>query len=129
MNRCLFHFPVALRRSSLNACVAWALTSFLSTAALAQSNPGLDAYFRPFPHNALRGVVRVVRPPEILLNGKADLLSPGSRIRDTENRIVMSQQLVGQDLAVNYTREAAGGVHDVWILTPAELAQPRTSGQ
>jgi hypothetical protein len=129
MNRCLLHFPAALRRCSLNACVAWAMAGLLPTPALAQNTSGLDTYFRPFPHNALRGVVRVVRPPEILLNGKADLLSPGSRIRDTENRIVMSQQLLGQDLAVNYTREAAGGVHDVWILTPAELTQPRTSGQ
>ncbi len=126
MNRCLNILPVG--RWATNA-MTWAALCLLPAAAGAQSPVSNDSFFRPFPPNALRGMVRVVRPPEILLNGKADLLSPGSRIRDTENRIVLSQQLVGQDLAVNYTREAAGGVHDVWILTPAELAQPRATGQ
>jgi hypothetical protein len=43
--------------------------------------------------------------------------------------LVMSGTLIGQELLVNYTRESAGMVHEVWILTPAEAAlkRPRAS--
>jgi hypothetical protein len=127
MNRCMTRSqPGGLKaRWAASTC----LLCLLSAPVLAQNPTGSDTYFRPFPPHALRGVLRVTQSPEILLNGKPDLLSPGARIRDTENRIVMSQQLAGQDLRVNYTREAAGGVHDVWILTPAEQTQARATGQ
>jgi hypothetical protein len=125
MNRC----PNRPNHGRWHIGATWALACLFSTPLLAQNTGNGDTYFRPFPPNALRGVVRIVQPPEILLNGKPDLLSPGSRIRNTDNRIVLSLQLLGQDLKVNYTREAAGGVHDVWILTPAELAQDRSTGQ
>jgi hypothetical protein len=55
----------------------------------------------------------------------ADRLSPGSRIRATSNLLVMSASLVGQELTVNYVRDAAGLLHEVWILTPEEAAAKR----
>ena len=50
----------------------------------------------------------------------ADRLSPGARIRNVNNMIVMSGTLVGKTIPVLYRREAAGMLHDVWILTPDE---------
>jgi hypothetical protein len=82
---------------------------------------------RPFPSNTLRGILVVVAAPTITLDGKPDRLSPGARIRNAQNMLVMSNTLIGQTLVVNYTREAAGMVHEVWILTPAEAALPRKS--
>lgn len=75
---------------------------------------------RPFPATALRGSFMVVQPPEVLLNGEPARLSPGARIRGANNMLQMSGALVGQKLLVHYTRETAGLVHDVWILTPEE---------
>ena len=65
-------------------------------------------------------------PPDIELDGKPDRLSPGARIRNTDQRLVMAQQLVGQELPVNYLREGMGLVHEVWLLSPAEQAQHRS---
>jgi hypothetical protein len=80
---------------------------------------------RNFPANALRGTLVVQQPPEVLLNGKTDRLSPGARIRDTHNMLVMSGTLIDQLLTVNYVRESAGMIHEVWILTEAEAAEKR----
>ena len=91
----------------------------LSLTSLAQ-----DAV-RPFPKDALRGTLVVVAAPAITLDGKPDRLSPGARIRNPQNMLIMSNTLIGQTLVVNYTREAVGMVHEVWILTPAEAVLPR----
>ncbi len=78
---------------------------------------------RPFPATALRGALLVTQPPEVLLNGEPQRLSPGARIRGANNMLQMSGALVGQTLLVHYTRESNGLVHDVWILTPDEAGR------
>jgi hypothetical protein len=98
------------------AAVALALPLLLATAAGAQTS-------RPFPATALRGTLQIVQPPEVLLNGEPERLSPGARIRAANNMLQLSGTLVGQTLLVHYTREPSGLVHDVWILTPEEAAR------
>ena len=64
--------------------------------------------------------------PRAALNGprgKPDRLSPGSRIRDLNNMLVLSGGLVGKTLPVVFRRDAAGLVHEVWILTPEEYSR------
>lgn len=75
----------------------------------------------PISAKAKAGVLRIVTPPEVLLNGKPARLSPGSRIRGTNNLMVMSASLIGQDLKVLYTLEPTGLVHEVWIMTMREI--------
>lgn len=117
MNRCLASRFRATRRT---AALALGLLAFgLAPAALAQNQP------RTFPANALRGTLVVVQPPVIQLDGKNAQLSPGARIRGTNNMLLMSGALVNQKLLVNYTVEPHGLVHDVWILTEAEAALKR----
>ena len=118
MNRCL-SLPQAsrlLRVAAPAALLASLLVTSLSTTA--------QVVTRPFPPNAVRGILTVTQPPEVLMDGKADRLSPGSRIRGTNNMLVMSGALVGQGLRVNYTREPNGNIHDVWVLTDDEARQP-----
>ena len=116
MNRCT---SPAVRRLRLATPLALLAALALSpTGLLAQSAP------RPFPPNALRGVLTVTQPPEVLMNGRADRLSPGARIRGSNNMLVLSAALVGQAMLVNYTREPTGAIHDVWVLTAAEAALP-----
>ena len=110
MNRCNF-----IRTATL----ALGLALLGATHAQAQSP-------RSFPSKALRGNFTVVQPPGILINGETAQLSPGARIRDESNRIVLSGSLVGNTYLVNYTREMNGLVQEVWILTAAEAEEKRS---
>ena len=85
---------------------------------------------REFPRGVLRGTMVVTQPPEILMDRKPDRLSPGARIRGPVGMLVMSGAIVGQELVVNYVRDTYGLVHEVWILTPEEIAvrRPGDSG-
>jgi hypothetical protein len=65
----------------------------------------------------------VVAPPVIQMDGQPARLSPGSRIRDTRNMLVLSGSLAGQTVPVVYRRESSGLVHEVWLLTADEYAK------
>ena len=95
------------------------LLTLLSLLSLAQDS------VREFPKGALRGTLVITAAPAIVLDGHADRLSPGARIHDAQNMLVLSGAIAGQSFAVNYIREAAGMVHEVWILTPPEAALKR----
>ena len=116
MNRCnRLLFKPASRRRLLALSLAASLSGFAVTAP-AQIGP------RPFPPNAQRGTLVVTYPPIIQLNGQADRLSPGARIRGMNNMLILSGALVGQTLLVNFVRNPSGEVQDVWVLTDAEAA-------
>ncbi|MGV8804067.1 MAG: hypothetical protein ACWA6Y_03800 [Polaromonas sp.] len=121
MNRCTSHF---LR---LGLLAALAASSALPAGS--QTTPEFKPAVRTFPAAALRGELVVTAPPLITLDGKAERLSPGARIRDANNLLVMSGALVNQKLAVNYLRESAGQVHEVWILNSEEIQQKRPNSK
>jgi hypothetical protein len=114
MNRC----PRTVAGFSLAVCLATAglLISF-STAAPAQ---GIK---REAPKDVVLGQMVVTLPPIITMNGKPDRLSPGSRIHDLNNMLVLSGGIVGKVLPVVYRRDGAGLVHEAWILTPDEYSK------
>jgi len=114
MNRCpCLRQPSAwLSRWTLVVCAAGTLLG-----ATAQT------VGREFPAKALRGVLQVTAPPEVLIDGRPARLSPGARIRDPNNMLVPSAQLVGERLVVNFVLEPQGLVHEVWLLTPEEAAR------
>lgn len=93
-------------------------------------SPAQAQEIRNFPPAAMRGRLLVTAPPQVQLNGKDDLLAPGVRIRNAQNMLVMSAAVAGQELRVNYTREAATGMlQEVWILTEAEAALRRPGSE
>lgn len=126
-------FPASFRAAALAALIAAATLSaaVVPAPAQAQTTPGaapanpLDQRSRQFPADARRGILQVAAANVIQMDGKPDRLAPGARIRDAQNRIVLTGALVGQTLRVNYTRETGGQVHEVWILTAEEAAQKR----
>lgn len=103
----------------------WVLCLMGATCLLPDVAEAQGLAVRQFPPKALRGLLEVTAPPNILLNNKPRRLSPGARIKDTKNLIVMSASLVGKQLLVNYVTDPQGMVHEVWILTPTEAAQKR----
>jgi hypothetical protein len=116
MKRCAYVLALALSAASLSAP---------SVQAQATLPAGFEPVPRVFPQAARRGTLVVVAPPEILMDGKPERLSPGARIRDPKNRLILSGTLAGQEVLVNYVRDALGLVHEVWIITEAEARQRR----
>ncbi len=124
MNRCLFagfKFVSLFTLCLSNSLLAQDQTSApLPVNEVVQTGvPGL----RKFPDKALRGKMKVVQAPEILIDGKPERLSPGSRIRDTQQRLVMSASITNQEFIVNFVRNPMGEVQDVWILNELEAKQ------
>jgi len=120
MNRCTPHFPAILA-----ILIASTLLASCATDSTSSTTP-----VRQFPAAALRGEMMMSSaPPVITLDGKPDRLSPGSRIRGTDNMLVMSASLVNKTAVVNYLREPAGNVHEVWILNPEEIKLKRPNSK
>jgi hypothetical protein len=95
------------------ACAALA---FAATATWAQLTTERGA-----PLGVKPAIIAVsATPPIIQVDGKDDRLSPGARIRDRENRLVLSATLAGQTLYTVYKRDQAGLVGEVWLLTADE---------
>jgi len=112
MNRCT--------RRRAGTAFAAVLTGLLISMTFSASGQGIR---REAPKDVVLGKMVVTDPPQITVDGKPDQLSPGSRIRDLNNMIVLSGGLVGKTLPVVYKRDAAGLVHEAWILTEAEYGK------
>ena len=103
------------------------LFSLFSGAVQAQSEDA-NSNIRKFPPDAKRGELIVISAPDVSIDGKADRLSPGVRIRDASNALVLSNTLANARLVVNYTRDNIGLVQNVWVLTQDE-AKVKMPGQ
>jgi hypothetical protein len=121
MNRCS---PISLRLVRKGALLGslWALSASISAQPVDALAP-LPQRIPPISVNAKRGVLKVVQPPDVLLNGKTARLAPGARIRGTNNLLVMSGSIVGKDLPVRYTLDSYGLILNAWIVTDAEIAR------
>lgn len=82
---------------------------------------------RVFPDLAFRGKLVVQQYPHIVLDGKSEILAPGTRIIDTQNRTIMPTMILGQRNVVNYVRLQNGQLHTIWLLTPEEVRERRKS--
>ena len=102
------------------------------TLAGAAFSPEAQAQ-RLFPQQVQRGKISFTSLHEVLLNDRPERLAPGARVRTQQNTIALSGALQGQTFVVNYLRDPAGMVRDIWLLSPAEAArelpgQPPASG-
>lgn len=112
MNRC----PPPLTPTR-RALAASALAALCLTALPAQAQ-------RVFPQRVERAEITFITPTEISLNGEKERLAPGVRVRDQHNRIPLAGSLRGQTFVVNYRRDPAGKVRDIWLLSEKEAARP-----
>jgi hypothetical protein len=103
------------RRRLLLAAATLALSA--ATGAWAQ------VVTREAPRDVRPARLVVTLAPQATLNGQGARLSPGARIRDTRNLMVLPASITGQDLPVVYRTEPSGLVHEVWLLTEDEYAR------
>ena len=105
------------------------LYAIIFIAVHAINTPATAQLTRIFPDSAFRGNITFKSPPQIELDGKADRLSPGARIRDEQGMLAMTGALEGKSFTVNVRREPSTGmVHEVWILS-AEEAKVKRDGE
>ena len=95
------------------------------------STPRPCAQARTFPADALRGRIEFTKPPAVEIEEDAARLSPGVRIRDMRNMLVLPGALSGRKGVVNYTVDTYGLVNAVWLLSDEEAKKlwPRTRAQ
>lgn len=92
--------------------------SLAATAAFAQT------VVREAPRDVKPAIMAVsATPPLITVDGKEDRLSPGARVRDRNNMLVLSGALAGKTLYTVYRRDSVGLVHEVWLLNEEEYAK------
>lgn len=101
----------------------------LSGLTLTWSSAHAQTLARIFPAAAQQASLIVIQSPDILLNGRAHRLSPGARIRGSNNLLVMPATLSGQSLLVNYLADVQGLIHEVWILNAQEIREARPGTQ
>lgn len=102
-----------MNRWTRTACIALA---FAASAVSAQVTTERGA-----PLGVKPAIIAVsATPPIIQVEGKDDRFSPGARIRDRENRLVLTGALAGKSVYTVYKRDAAGLVHEVWLLNEEE---------
>lgn len=76
---------------------------------------------RMFPQKTQRAFIGFVEPPQVLVDDQPERLGPGTRVRDQHNRVVLPGTLRGKTHLVNFQRDAAGVIREIWILTPREI--------
>ncbi|MBC5763212.1 hypothetical protein [Ramlibacter albus] len=105
----------------MNRCQRWALAALAAFATLTAAAQGL---VREAPADVRPAMIAISStPPDITLNGEPARLSPGARIRGVNNMLVLSGSVAGRTLPTVYRKDAAGLVHEVWILTPEEYSK------
>jgi hypothetical protein len=100
----------------MNRCIKVFLISLTLLAGLVHA----QGLVREAPRDVKHGHITITTPPEIVLDGKPDRLSPGVRIHDLNNMVVLSASLAGKTVPVVYQRDSTGLVHEAWILTSDE---------
>lgn len=105
------------------------ISSALLGLAFAAGAAHAQGIVREAPRDVKPGLMAVsATPPIIAMDGKADRLSPGARIRDLNNMLVLTGALANQTVYTVYKRDASGMVHEVWLLTADEYRKLGGSG-
>jgi hypothetical protein len=108
------HCGVMTMKKFLFALLAPVLVLACATQAFADRN---------FPERALRGDIKAYEYPAMKIGDRIYRLSPGSRIYNRQNLIIMPASLQVQTAPIMYTLDTRGDLASVWLLTLEEAAR------
>ncbi len=126
MNRCQAPSGALVASLALAALLVGG-TAAAQTAPIPNTQNEAANGGRNFPVGTLRGSFMVVNAPQITLDSNPEQMAPGGHIFSATRMLVTPASITGQNLLVNYTRDAAGMVNNVWILTPGEADAQRAT--
>jgi hypothetical protein len=92
-------------------CGVATLLAAAATVALAQ---------RTFPQNAVRGELKAYEYPDMRIGSKDLRLTPGTRIYNEHNLIVMPASLASRKAPLMYTLDFSGNLGEIWLLSAEE---------
>jgi hypothetical protein len=102
----------------------WTRTALVGLAFAATAVSAQVSVIRSAPKDVKPAIIAVsATPPIISVDGNADRFSPGVRIRDRQERLVLTGTLANQSVYTLYRRDAAGLVHEVWLLNEEEYTK------
>jgi hypothetical protein len=78
---------------------------------------------RTFPERAQRGELKAYAYPSMKIGDRVYRLSPGSRIFNQQNLIIMPASLQVQSAPVMYMLDMSGDLSRIWLLTGDEAAR------
>jgi hypothetical protein len=78
---------------------------------------------RVFPQQAKRGDMKAYEYPSMKIGDNIYRLSPGSRIFNEQNLIIMPASLQKQAAPVMYTLDIRGDLSSIWLLSVDEAAR------
>ncbi len=103
------------------------LKNFADSVAAQAAAAKADTDLRPIPENARAGVMLPPRGRLVAIDNTAMKLSPGSKIRDLRNRIVLPSTIT-KPVNVRYTLDPHFLVHRIWLMGgEVELGQKEKS--
>jgi len=80
----------------------------------------------PIPQESLRGFVHHLQEMAVIVDEKVVVqLAAGAQIRDQQNLIIVPLAIPRSGAWADFTLNAERQIFRVWLLTPAELAQPK----
>lgn len=108
----------------MNPLIPAIISTILGNGEPSQAPPPPPQFggLRPIPTETVKARMDPPYEGQVGIGGKLLRLAPGAQIRDTHNRIVMSNA-VQQPVVVRYQVNDQGDVARVWILTAEEAAQ------
>ena|SRR5882672_4663436 len=104
------------------ACLALLPVLLWAVPVFAQTRPS------PIPEDSRRGYIRHVEEMAVTIDDKAMQLAAGATIRNQRNLIIVPVSLPREGAWADYILDRDGKVFRVWLLTPDELARPKTGG-
>ena len=93
------------------------------TAMLVLAGATLAFAERTFPEKAMRGDLKAYEYPSMKIGDHDFRLSPGSRIFNEQNLIIMPASLQVQKAPVMYMLDMNGDLSRLWLLTGEEAAR------
>ena len=107
---------MSIRRFAFLFAIVSALLSF--NTAWAQNLP-----LRQFPPAAQFGTLTLKSLTEATVGDAPLQVSPGLRIFNPQNLMVLGNTILGTPYKVAYRLDTAGFLQEVWILTPSEIEE------
>jgi len=82
----------------------------------------------PIPAEAQRGIIRHLKEMAVAIDNRPVQLAPGAQIRNQQNLIVVPLALPPGGAPADYILNPDGELFRAWLLTPQELARPKSAG-
>ena len=114
-------FVLSLAMCAGSCCVLAQDSAGVQSSASIYANP-IPNRFRSFPLDSKYGMLTLKSTQQAFVNGNEYKVSPGLRVFNAQNFMVLSNQIMGVEFKAAYRLDTGGWIQEIWVLTPGEIA-------